>query len=519
MHYNRDTGLFEEETNPRRKKSTIHRMLVADNVIEAVFIVVEKGLDVIGNAVKKLFNFVSVQLANHSNVGNGGGDEPPSENNSREKFNMNFPKKTIMYGVGAIASIIMLFGMIGINDAGHRTVVQHLDGELVVVFDSGPYLQAFGKTTTYNDVITFDFDKAENEEGATIDQAGIPVRYQDGGTGHVYGIARMKLPSLEEEMLRIHKDFRSNDGIAYKTIKPVTEEIANHTAGLMTSEESYAEKRGLFTQYIKDQLRNGKYGTVQDKVVTVEAGLEYCLEKDLTPALKKECRDVKKTTKNIPVIATKDGIAVTNATDIQQYKIALVGFTQSDWGYEDKTLKQISDKREATMAIITSKANAERAKQDAITAKQQGLANVETAKYEKEVEKIKAVVDAEKAKEVAVVKAEQLVDVAEQNKLAEIQNKLAAKETKQKEILLGQGEAERKRLNMQADGALHPKLDAWKEVNFRYADNIGKQKWVSEITMGAGEGSSGTGAAQLIDMFAAKTAKELSLDMTMKGKK
>lgn len=457
---------------------------------------------------------------NKFNVSNGGGSEkPPVKNKKWSNFNMSISKKSIMYAAISLLTVVFMFGMIGINDAGHRTVVQHLNGNLEVVFDSGPYVQAFAKTTVYNDVITFDFDKSENEEGATIDQDGIPVRYQDGGTGEVYGIARLKLPSTKEQMIKIHKDFRSNDGVAYKTIKPVTEEITNHTAGLMTSEESYAEKRGAFTQYIKDQIRNGKYATVQQEITTVEAGMEYCLENNLTDALKKECRDVKKTTKKIPVIAydEKTGAIQHIDTDLQQYGIELVGFTQSDWGYEPKTLKQISDKREATMAIITSKANAERAKQDAITAEQQGLANVKLAQYEKEVEKVKAVVDAQREKEVAVVSAQKLVEVAMQTKLEQEQLKLAAYEEKKKLIAQGEGESEKKRLIMLADGALEQKLAAWKDVNFRYADNIGKQKWVSEITMGA-DGKGGSGASQLIDMFAAKTAKELSLDMSMKAK-
>ena len=50
------------------------------------------------------------------------------------------------------------------------------------------------------------------------------------------------------------------------------------------------------------------------------------------------------------------------------------------------------------MAIITAKANAERARQDAITAEEQGKAAVMKAKYEKEVEKERAIVDVFKSK-------------------------------------------------------------------------------------------------------------------------
>jgi hypothetical protein len=54
----------------------------------------------------------------------------------------------------------------------------------------------------------------------------------------VFGKARFALPSDEEHMIRLHKDFRSNDAVANKLIKTLAEESMNLTAGLMTSEES-----------------------------------------------------------------------------------------------------------------------------------------------------------------------------------------------------------------------------------------------------------------------------------------
>jgi hypothetical protein len=54
--------------------------------------------------------------------------------------------------------------------------------------------QLFGTSETYNDVITFDYDKEDSDVGSSINQVGISVRYQDGGTGMVYGKARFSLP-------------------------------------------------------------------------------------------------------------------------------------------------------------------------------------------------------------------------------------------------------------------------------------------------------------------------------------
>jgi regulator of protease activity HflC (stomatin/prohibitin superfamily) len=199
------------------------------------------------------------------------------------------------------------------------------------------------------------------------------------------------------------------------------------------------------------------------------------------------------------------------------YGIKVNGFQITDWDFEKKTLDQISRKREATMGIITAKADAERARQEALTAEEQGKRNVMVDRYTKEQEKIQAVVDAEKDKEVAVTQAMKAVLVAEQQKLEAEQKRLAAIAYKQEQILRGEGDGEYKRLVMSADGALAAKLEAWKTVHMRYAAAIEKQKWVPEIQMGGSGQPSGSAANDLIEMLKAQTAKELKLDMSIKN--
>lgn len=404
--------------------------------------------------------------------------------------------------IGAIFfGLIVLFTTMGVNDNGWRQVVQWPNGTTFVKFTPGVYFTLFGTADPYPDEMTFDYEGGG--QVGTFGQDGISVRYQDGGTGTTYGKLRIKLPTDEETMLKLHRSVRSAQGFANRIIQPTVKEAHQMTAGLMSSEAAYAEKRGTYIQWVDAQLRKGKFLTKLISTETVdEAG--------------------NKVTKMIPTISmdTKTGQPVHTDSVLETYGVTIGSSPITNWDFEKKTLQQISTKREATMAIITAKANAERAKQDAITAKQQGLANVMTAKYEKEVEKERAIVEAQKAKEVAVIAAEKKVDVAAQVKLEQEQLKLAAYEEKKKLIAKGQGEAERKRLVMEADGALSVKLEAWKEVNFRYATEFGKQKWVPEINMGTSSqgGSDASAATDLINLLNVKTAKDISVDMQMKGK-
>lgn len=404
------------------------------------------------------------------------------------------PKYTMPLISAAVVAVLLVMSA-GINNAGNRTVVQYPTGTLLVKFSPGIYMKWFGTVTEYRDVLTYDFDKTESTGTSSISQIGIPVRYQDGGTGKVYGKARFSLPNDELTMLQLHKAFRSNNGVANKLIKAVSEEGMNLTAGLMSSEEAYAEKRSIFTQWSNEQIAKGKYLTELKLISTLDENTG------------------KTVVKNIPIITFgKDGLPVHVKSDLKEYGLTVNGFQITDWDFETKTLNQIATKREATMAIITAKANAERAKQDAITSEEQGKANVMTAKYEKEVEKEQAVVNAEKLKEVAVIMASQLVEVARQQKLEAEQKKLGAAEYKQEQILRGEGDGEYKRLVMKADGALAQKLATYEVVMARFAQAVEKQKWVPEVQMSGSENGGNT-AMTLIDMLSVKAAKDLALDL------
>lgn len=406
----------------------------------------------------------------------------------------------IMVAVTGLAVGIMGFSTMGVNDAGYTTVVQYPNGTMKTHFEPGWYLKWFGGTTVYNKQITMDADADSAATGATIDQPGIPVRYSDGGTGTIYGKMRYSLPENREDMLKVHAAFRTNKGVAYKLLKPITEEAVNQTAALMKSEEAFDSKRAVFTQWAKSQIRDGLFQT--------EA--EWISEKDEVTG--------KTISKQVAKIKTDKGQDLHFASELKSYGITLVGFQLNNPDFEPKTLAQIDKKRSATMDIITAKANAEKAKQDAITAEATGKALVMTAKYEKEVEKQKAITDAERVAEVARISAIQKVTVATEALKEAEQYKLKQEQLKLANIAEGEGLAAKKRLLMEADGALEQKLRAIVEINRAYAEEFGKQKWVPEISMGSSavSGDNGNAAADMIQLLTIQAAKAVNVDMAVK---
>jgi hypothetical protein len=169
--------------------------------------------------------------------------------------------------------------------------------------------------------------------------------------------------------------------------------------------------------------------------------------------------------------------------------------------YDATVDKQIAAQQNATMQVQTAIAKAKEAEQQAITVEQQGKADAAKAKWEQEVIKAKAVTEAQQQLEVARL------------------NTQAAEQYKRTQILEGEGDAERKKLSMVANGALEQKLEAWVAVNQAYAEAMKESIWVPTYVMGGGYGGGGSnssGASDLIQMMMAKTAKDITLDMNMK---
>jgi hypothetical protein len=152
------------------------------------------------------------------------------------------------------------------------------------------------------------------------------------------------------------------------------------------------------------------------------------------------------------------------------------------------------------MDVQTAVAEAKKAEQAAITAEKNGQAEAAKAKWEQEVIKAKEVTAAQQRLQVAQLDAQ------------------AAEQQKRRDILEGEGEATKRQLIMNADGALDKKLAAYVEVQKSYAGAIASYQgnWVPTVVTGSGQGAN-NGALTLLDMIGAKAAMDLGVDLKAGG--
>ena len=386
------------------------------------------------------------------------------------------------------------------NYAGYIKIRQMpVSGTLDVFIEPGMFGQWFGRVTQYRQAGTYSFTdevRAVTQEADSAVSPPVEVRFNDGGIADLSGNARFDLPLTPDEMIEIHNKFRSYAHISQTLVKPALAEALILTASLMSAEESYSGRRAEFAQLAWDQVLHGVYITESEQTEVIDPITQERKQKRI-----------------VHIKYDQDGAPVRKPNPLQQFNIRISQFfLDKDFGYEEGVLQQIANQRDAMMKTVAARAEAEKAQQDKLTAEAQGQANVMTAKYEAEVVKEKAVVEALKYKAVAETEAQQRREVARLDKSA-------ADEYRQMQLLKAEGDAEYKRRVMQADGALAQKLAAWIDVNKRYAEAIENYKgaWVPNLVMGGNAaGTAGPQAAQdLISLLTAKTAQELSLDLSM----
>jgi regulator of protease activity HflC (stomatin/prohibitin superfamily) len=414
-------------------------------------------------------------------------------------------------GIGVAVVAVILLGVFSTQlvetvDSDEIMIIQDpVDGELHVYTDAGMHWQGFGKVTKYDKSNTLWFSK----KGAACekDTKAIKTRFNDGANGWVCGSLRYELPRDEKSMKELHRIFGSEEAMSAQLVNPVIQKSVYMSGPLMSSKESYAERRTDLIQFIKDQTENGVYKTRTEtrRVAVNNLGIEGGTDTDANTKYK---------TIEVAVIATDGGMPIRQeVSPLTRFGVRVYNFSITGIRYDETVEKQIAKQQMETMEVQTSIAQAKKEEQRTRTEIARGKAEAEKSRWAQEVEKARAVTLAEQEKEVAITKAEKVKEVAA---LA----RDAAKLEKERQILLGEGEAKRKKLVMTADGALTQKLNAWKEVQFRYAAEIGKQRWVPNIVMGSSSGttSGGSAAASLVELLTVKTAKDIQLDMSMNAK-
>lgn len=398
---------------------------------------------------------------------------------------MNKFKKYSVIGLIAFG-LFFLFALSGslveTVDADEIAVIQApISGELKPYISPGLKFQGFGTVTKYKKESQYWFSALEDQGGK--EDRSIRIRFNDGGHARMSGSVRWRMPMDEDNIEKVHMTYGSQKAVEQQLVRTVIEKAVYMTGPLMSSKESYAERRNDLISFIDDQASIGVYNTTTKEV------------KGTDPLSGKE-----KTFTVVEINTDSSGVFQRQeVSPLKDSGVSIYNLSLNTIKYNEVIEKQIAQQQNATMQVQTAIAKAKEAEQDAIRAEKEGQAKAARAKWEQEVIKAQVVTEGEQQKEVAKLSME------------------AAEYYKQEQILKGEGDAARKKLVMSADGALDKKLEAWVQVNQRYAEAIQNYQgnWVPTTVMGSNSGKSTGGAQDFIDLMMMKTAKDLSLDISV----
>lgn len=414
----------------------------------------------------------------------------------------------IALGVVALFCLVSIQKLVEYIPANQYIVIQSpVKGDLVWYTQPGVAWQGFGDVTSYDIRMKYDFrDK------------GYLVQFNDGGHGTIHGSIQCDLPNDPVKLTELHRKFPTQDQVENSLIKTATEGALYLVGPLMSSRESYAEKKNDLIRYVADQVEKGPYRTRQNRQWVKDPITNQ--DREIVAA---------------EIVTDKDGNPERQEPSaLGLYGLRCYQFTINTINYDKVVQDQITQQQQITMNVQTSMADKVLAEQKAQTAEANGRASATEAKWKQETIKATEVTKADQERQVAVIQADRekqvfLTNANRDKEVAETQaaqrlavaelDRKAAEQTKQQSILLGQGEAERKRLVLEADGALAQKLETYFRVSEVYAKAMATSRWVPEIVfggVGGTEQASNTSASNLINLLTARTAKDLALDMNIR---
>lgn len=302
--------------------------------------------------------------------------------------------------LGGLATAGFIIGGVYTVDNGEYVIEKAVSGTTTVQGTPSWYVN-YGSEQTYKFLATIDFT-TDVVEGATKDRDPIDVNYNDA-MGNVQGTLAVEFPTLKDHRKALHAKYGSQKNAVNLLVDKALQEAFNMTAVLMKSQEAFMTHRAIFRQYALDQLENGLYQTYVEEVS--ETDDKGVVTKNNVTKIR-YILDDKGVSTGVPARSAKSPLA--------KYGIKVSDLSITRMGFDPKTLRQIDVRRDSENAVIISKANADKAAQEAKEQAQIALKNQAIESGKANVIKARAVINANREKELAIIKAQMKVAQAEE---------------------------------------------------------------------------------------------------------
>ena len=434
-------------------------------------------------------------------------------------------KVKIIAGVFLLVASVVTTGLtaVGYNDAGYCQHIRNIFGTESNTCKTGWYPQLWGNTTAWPHFITVAHTKNSNDGGTDV--AGpYSVRLADNWNGDVTQTTRFGIPHDEAQFLKMARDFRSPQRLVTTTLRPAVTASLDSVANLYSMEEYYAGgKRDQFKTEYRDTVIKGRAKVKQ--VERNSAGQD--INNYVAPSDDPNASDTSEVGDNtvrkvaMEKVLDSSGDPIREPHNYVTYGIVVSSAILENLDPDDRFEKQIQARKDAASRRIVAREERKEQEEQRLLAIQRGETNIATEQAAAKTVQIKATTDAETSKKLVLIKAAQVREEARISKETSEINLEKAKIDAQSVTVAADAEAYKKKAILTADGALKQKLDAWVRAQNAWADAASKIN-VPHTVFGGGGSGGNTGNAlntvgTFMDIMTAKAAKDLSLEMDIKG--
>lgn len=283
--------------------------------------------------------------------------------------------KDWVLGASALIAVFILFNLFGANAYDTYKIRQApLTGKMSIITEPGMYWNGFADISTY-DVS----DDVEFKEEVTL---------SDGSKMVFVGSVKYRLPTDAEKRLLLHKDFGSYAWAKENLIRRNIADAFSNIAPMFVASDTYGARKPEIKALAEYYLQNGAIKTstriIQNKDGTSTRVAEIVRDKDGQP------------------IVLKKSLLAYYGVEVQQ---VVMGDPIAD----AKVKALIDQQKEAEQQAVLARSQAEKARQDALTAKAQGDAMVAEAEAKARAEAITRTTQAKADADVAKLNAEKIL--------------------------------------------------------------------------------------------------------------
>lgn len=419
--------------------------------------------------------------------------------------------------IGGLLTIMILATMFRTVELGKTDVYQNtLTGSESVYHGPDWYFSPlfFGNEETYKDETTISFTKAKGDGNPMP----IDIAFADTYEADLPLSVRYSLPGTDEEMLKVHKAFRSHANLVRSLYRKTTVDVAVGTSTQFTAEEVFQGGLNSLKASVEDQIKNGLYITERKRVVVsnnTKAKVPSGEDKTTAGTTEQTITVWKAVPKE-----GKDGHKLRMNNPFSQYGISASQLTLELPTPETLLRGLLVTKKESVAKKILSMQKQENAKEDIKTAKLEGQAKRETAEQKKLIiadaeiierkkevklaglQAQREIVDRQKLADLAVIDKTKELQIAQANEEIQKANEIAAKYEAQSKLHNGLADAEIKTAMYLAVREDILKLEVEKVTQLAKYKALGTANITlpSTVMMGGSSGSDAGGLNELTNL-------------------